>query len=61
MHPDFGLWAWEAQGCAPLVVTGPALARVRDRLQARAELRAPAKRRGGNDRKERAAPASRQP
>jgi hypothetical protein len=61
MHPDFGLWAWEAQGCAPLVVTGPALARVRDRLQARAELGTPAKRSGGNDRKKRAAPASRQP
>jgi T5SS/PEP-CTERM-associated repeat protein len=36
LHPDFSMRAWEAEGCAPLVVTGPALAAVRARLRARA-------------------------
>jgi hypothetical protein len=30
--------AWEARGYAPLVVTGPALDTVRDRLAARAAI-----------------------
>ncbi len=36
LHPDFTMHAWEAEGCAPLVVTGAALDAVRDRLAARA-------------------------
>lgn len=43
LHPDFASRVWEAEGCAPLVVTGAALAAVRDRLAAR-QLR-PARRR----------------
>jgi Hint domain len=38
LHPDFVAHRWEAQGCAPLVLTGPALASVRDRLAARAAI-----------------------
>ncbi len=29
LHPDFTAQAWEAQGCAPLVVTGPVVDRLR--------------------------------
>ena len=39
LHPDFAARRWEAQGCAPLVVTGPALAAVRARLAERAAVR----------------------
>lgn len=35
LHPDFSVLKWEADGCAPLVVTGPALTAARKRLQAR--------------------------
>jgi Hint domain len=31
LHPDFASRAWEAEGCAPLVVCGPALQRARGR------------------------------
>jgi len=34
LHPDFSARAWEMQGCAPLVQTGPILAAVRKRLAA---------------------------
>ncbi len=34
LHPDFSARAWEMQGCAPLVQTGPVLAAVRKRLAA---------------------------
>jgi hypothetical protein len=30
LHPDFATRIWEAEGCAPLVVAGPELARVRE-------------------------------
>lgn len=36
LHPDFTAHQWEAEGCAELVVTGPRLAAVNTRLQARA-------------------------
>ncbi len=36
LHPDFHSQAWEAQGCAPLVVTGAVLADIRARLDRRA-------------------------
>ena len=32
LHPDFHALAWEAEGCAPLVVTGPVLEAARARL-----------------------------
>jgi hypothetical protein len=32
LHPDFASRTWEAEGCAPLVVTGPALYAIRRRL-----------------------------
>ena len=35
-HPDFTSRAWEAVGCASLVVTGPELEGVKARLRARA-------------------------
>lgn len=38
LHPDFCSLKWEADGCAPLAVTGPALTTVRNRLQARARV-----------------------
>jgi len=38
LHPDFTALTWEANGYAPLVVTGPVLAAVRDHLVARALL-----------------------
>jgi hypothetical protein len=34
LHPDFASRAWEAAGCAPLIVTGPKLDAVRDWLDA---------------------------
>jgi hypothetical protein len=34
LHPDFALRQWEAAGCAPIVVTGPELARARHRIEA---------------------------
>lgn len=37
LHADFARAAWEAGGCAPLVVEGPAIAAARRRLLARAE------------------------
>jgi hypothetical protein len=43
LHPAFcreaAAWLWEALGAAPLVVTGPVLDRVRDRLAAREQRR----------------------
>jgi hypothetical protein len=36
-HPDFALCVWEAEGCAPLVRSGPVLAAVKTRLLAQAE------------------------
>jgi len=38
LHPSFASLAWEAGGCAPLVVTGCVVARVRRRLQRRASI-----------------------
>ena len=35
MHPDFNPLTWEAEACAPLMVTGPQLERVRAMLDAR--------------------------
>ena len=37
-HPDFAARRWEAEGFAPLVVTGPILAAVRTRLSDRAKV-----------------------
>lgn len=36
LYPDFASRAWEAKGCAPLVVTGPAFEAVRRRVNLRA-------------------------
>lgn len=36
LHPDFATREWEANGCAPLVVTGPALDAARRWLMAMA-------------------------
>jgi collagen type I alpha len=36
LHPEFAIRTWEAAGCAPLVVTGPAVARLRALIAARA-------------------------
>ena len=38
LHPDFSSLKWEASGCAPLIVSGPTLAAVRQRLEGRARL-----------------------
>jgi Hint domain len=35
LHPDFSARTWEMAGCAPMVLTGPRLAAVRERLNAR--------------------------
>ncbi len=40
MHPSFGARRWEAMGCAPMVVAGAALERVRKRLVQRRARRA---------------------
>jgi hypothetical protein len=37
LHPEFGARRWETAGCAPLVITGPALRTVRERLARRAK------------------------
>ncbi len=34
LHPDFSARVWEAEACAPIVVTGPALDQARQRLAA---------------------------
>ncbi len=34
LHPDFTFRTWDAEGCAPLVVTGPLLQSARDRIDA---------------------------
>lgn len=39
LQPKFGALTWEAEGCAPLAVTGPALDRVRARLGRRQQQR----------------------
>jgi hypothetical protein len=38
LHPDFARAIWDAQGCAPLVTGGPALAELRATLLAHAEV-----------------------
>jgi autotransporter-associated beta strand protein len=38
LHPDFGAWRWEAEGCAPLIVTGAKLEAVRQRVAAHAAV-----------------------
>ena len=43
LYPDLAARAWEAEGCAPLVVAGPRLAAIRHRLAARASARCTAK------------------
>ena len=40
MYPDFSRLVWEAHGCAPLAVAGPAVEAVRQRLAGRALMRA---------------------
>lgn len=35
LHPDFGLRAWEGLSCAPLVIVGPEVTAVRDRIARR--------------------------
>ncbi len=39
LHPDFSSRVWEAEGCAPLVVTGPELDAVRRRVNAKSRRR----------------------
>ncbi len=36
LHPDFAIRLWEAEGCAPLVVTGPEVVAARRMLRRRA-------------------------
>jgi hypothetical protein len=36
LHPNFSARAWEALGCAPLIVTGPRLIAARRRVNAHA-------------------------
>jgi Ca2+-binding RTX toxin-like protein len=55
LHPDFHSRAWEADGCAPLIVAGPALEAVRVRLLQRAAKLASGSRRDRKARKSRAA------
>ena len=38
LHPDFSTRLWDAKGYAPLVVTGPILGIVRDRLARRVAM-----------------------
>src|SRR6185437_3549444 len=45
-HPDFNVLTWEAEGCAPLVVTGPILDAVRSRIERRVRRLGRAKRAG---------------
>ena len=35
LHPEFVARRWEVEGCAPLIVTGPVLRAVRERVDAR--------------------------
>jgi hypothetical protein len=37
LHPDFSSFKWEAEGCAPLIVTGPELEAARQPVNAFAE------------------------
>jgi hypothetical protein len=37
LHPEFGPRRWDTAGCAPLVLTGPALKAVKNRLDRRAD------------------------
>jgi len=37
LYPDFATLRWEAQGCAPLVVTGPEVEAARAMLAAQLE------------------------
>jgi hypothetical protein len=41
MHPDFGRWVREGEGCAPLVIAGEKLERAHAKLWARARRRSP--------------------
>jgi collagen type I/II/III/V/XI/XXIV/XXVII alpha len=36
LHPDFTARNWEVQGCAPLILTGPRLQAIRQRIGSRA-------------------------
>ncbi len=38
LHPDFAIRPWEAEGCAPLVVTGPEVVAARRMLDANQKL-----------------------
>jgi len=38
LHPSFSALAWEAVGCAPLMVTGPVVDKVRQKLDRRARI-----------------------
>jgi hypothetical protein len=38
LHPDFSIRAWEADGCAPLVITGKKLRAARQRMMKRAKF-----------------------
>jgi hypothetical protein len=42
LHPRFVASRWEGEGCAPLIVTGPRLRAVRDRVNSRVPAVAPA-------------------
>jgi hypothetical protein len=42
LHPDFAHYVWEAEGCAPLIVSGPKLAAVRELLAEHAREMEPA-------------------
>jgi hypothetical protein len=41
LHPSFNALTWDAQGCAPLTVTGPVVDRVKDRLACRSTATSP--------------------
>ncbi len=49
LYPEFCSLTWEAAGCAPLVVTGPALTAVQKRLQARVRQGAAARAKPSSD------------
>ena len=38
LHPEFVARRWESEGCAPLIVTGPVLRAVRERINSRAAV-----------------------
>ena len=46
LHPDFARGIWEAEGCAPLHVTGPVLEAIRARLRVRPAKRGRSRRAG---------------